>query len=78
VYHIDVSGSAVILRFRGATNLFANHLRVRMHSLPGNSLTRPLSYTACVVTRLDYTDADHAIHELYLRATRRSAPWRFF
>jgi hypothetical protein len=67
VSHIDVSGSASYPCDFASYELFADRLRVQMHSLPPELLTPVTNIHGMRRHKTDYTGADHATHELYLR-----------
>jgi len=67
VYHIDVSGSASYPCDFACHEVFADHMRVRMYSLPLEYLTPVSNIHGMRRHKIDYTDADHATHELYIR-----------
>ena len=67
VHHIVVSGPASYPCDFASYELFADHLRVRMHSLPPEYLTPATNIHGLRRHNTDYTDADHTTHELYIR-----------
>jgi hypothetical protein len=67
VHHIVVSGPASYPCDFASYELFANHLRVRMHSLPREYLTPATNLHGLRRHNIDYTDADHITHELYIQ-----------
>ena len=67
VHHIVVSGPASYPCDFASYELFADHLRVRMRSLPREYLTPATKLHGLRRHNIDYTDADHITHERYIR-----------
>jgi hypothetical protein len=66
VYHVVTSGTASYPCDFASYEVFADHIRVRMHSLPRELVTPMTDIHGKPRYKIDYTDAEHPTHQLYV------------
>jgi len=70
VYHIVPSGPASYPCDFASYEVFTNRIHVRMHSLPKDLVTPSSDIHGRPRYEIDYTDAQHSTHELYMKGNR--------
>jgi hypothetical protein len=70
IYHVSISGTASYPCDYADYEVFNDRIRVRVHSLPQELLTPGTNIHGKPRYKLNYTDADHPTHELYIHGNR--------
>ncbi|MDD4868996.1 MAG: metallophosphoesterase [Kiritimatiellae bacterium] len=70
VYHVSVSGTGSYPCDFACYEVFNDRIHVRVHSLSRKLLTPGTNIHGKPRYKIDYTDADHPTHELYIRGNQ--------
>lgn len=79
VHHVSISGTASYPCVFASYDVYADRIRLRVHSLPQHLSTSNTNIHGRPRHATDYTDAAHPTHESYLKGnpSERDAEWSF-